>query len=202
MNIIPTHFFVFDVESIGLHGEAFAVAGGVLEVGRLEVGRPGLSDAFCFSIDPDEAGGSASDRQWVETNTPPILLTHNNPAGMRLDFWSHWKRALEKYKPAGGIAMAVECGWPVEARFLAECIDDMPALRKSAGPYPLHEIASFMAAAGMDPMATYDRQTGEELKHHPLHDARQSARLLDQALGKLRINAGAFSKLEGDIFTS
>jgi hypothetical protein len=46
-------------------------------------------------------------------------------------------------------------------------------------------FGAFMVAAGMDPMATYDRLPTEP-QHDPLGDARQSARLLMQALGRLR----------------
>jgi hypothetical protein len=56
---------------------------------------------------------------------------------------------------------------------------------RQLGPYPLHEIASFMTAAGMDPMATYARLPDELPKHHPLADARQSARLLWLAVSRI-----------------
>ena len=48
-----------------------------------------------------------------------------------------------------------------------------------------HEIASFMQAADMDPMATYEREESEKPAHEPLADARQSARLLATALRSL-----------------
>ncbi len=79
--------------------------------------------------------------------------------------------------------MAAECLWPVEARFIHDCITD-DAQRLSAAPYPFHEIASVMLASGMDPMATYNRTPSEMPRHNPLADARQSARLLSEALSR------------------
>jgi hypothetical protein len=98
---------------------------------------------------------------------------------VRNGFWRTW---LE-WKSRGAVLVA-DCAWPVEARFLAACVDDNLDARTWDGPYPLHELASFMVAAGMDPMTTYDRLP-DEPQHDPLGDARQSARLLVMALGRL-----------------
>ncbi len=169
-------YFVIDVESVGLHGEAFAVAGGVyLENGAAQ-------KEFCYSCPLEEAKGLESDRVWVKGNVPLIPVTHRTTAGVRSAFWGEWQEAVAAYPE---IVMAAECGWPVEARFLSACVGDDPELRMWKGPYPLHEIASFMAAAGMNPMAKYDRTPSEMPEHYPLGDARQSARLLSEALAKL-----------------
>jgi hypothetical protein len=171
-------FFVFDVESIGLHGQAFAVAGGVYD-------RDGNSlHEFAYHCRPDRADGEFSDREWVAANvtTCEQSIASIYPQGVRTQFWGEWLDAKEKWP---GITMAVECGWPVEARFLNECIDDDRGERNWSGPYPMHEIASIMLAAGMDPMATYERRPNELPAHEPLADARQSARLLGIALKSL-----------------
>lgn len=167
-------FFIFDVESVGLHGDGFAVAGGVyLENGAAQW-------EFCFSIDRANSRGSDDDRAWVSEHIPPIEVTHLNIKLLRTDFWSAWMRAK-----AAGAVMAAECGWPVEARFLTQCIDDDQS-RKWEGPYPLHEIASFMQLAGMDPLKKYERSPSELPEHHPLSDARLSARLLADAFNRAR----------------
>lgn len=171
-----TPFFVFDVESIGLHGEGFAVAGGIY------INGAAMSE-FRYSCPLDEAEGEDDDRDWVKANVPVMEITHRTPNLVRNAFWDQWLKAKDTYP---GIIMAAECGWPVEAGFVARCIyQDMPA-RKWSGPYPFHEIASFMLAAGMDPMATYDRLPSELPKHEPLADARQSARLLAQAIARIQ----------------
>jgi hypothetical protein len=74
------------------------------------------------------------------------------------------------------------CAWPVEARFLAACVDDNPMTHEWSGPYPLHDLASVLMAAGRDPLAKNERLPGELPEHDPLADARQSARLLLAAL--------------------
>lgn len=163
-------FFVFDVESIGLHGEDFAVGGGLyLENGAAQW-------EFRFSCPRETAWGVSDDREWVKNNIPEIEITHSNPVALRTAFWEKWQQAKHQ-----GAVMAAECAWPVEAGFLMSCIRDVPYGGRT-GPYPLHDIASMMLAAGMDPMATYEREPSELPKHDPLADARQSARLMVQAL--------------------
>jgi len=128
----------------------------------------------------EECQGDNSDREWVKANIPALAVTHRGPETMRYQFWENWMKAK-----AEGAVMAADCGWPVEARFVIACIDDDPENRKWNGPYPFMEIASFLAAAGMDPMTKYDRTESEMPVHDPLGDARQSARLLSMALEKL-----------------
>lgn len=169
-------FFVFDVESVGLHGEGFAVAGGVY------LANGAVQWEFCFCCPIDEANGDDEGREWVKNNVPTMEVTHRVPITVRDAFWDEWQKAKAQYND---IIMAVECGWPVEARFLCQVIDDAPEVRQFAGPYPLEEIASYMTAAGMDPMVEYHRTPSELPKHNPLADARQSARLLAQALGRI-----------------
>lgn len=167
-------FFVFDVESVGLHGEAFAVAGGIYINGAAQ-------SEFRFCCPIEEAYGDAEDREWVKANVPVMEITHRNPACVRGAFWVEWEKAKKRYPD---ITMAGECIWPVEAGFVSRCIHEGYG-RKWSGPYPFHEIASVMLAAGMDPMATYEREESEKPAHEPLADARQSARLLATALRSL-----------------
>lgn len=176
MNTPINHpFFVFDVESIGLHGEAFAVAGGIYIDGSAR-------SEFRFCCPQEEASGDENDRAWIKANVPVMEITHRSPTALREAFWQEWERAKRNYP---GITMAGECIWPVEAGFVAACIRQEIADRKWSGPYPFHEIASFMLAAGMDPMATYERGDSELPAHEPLADARQSARLLATALRRI-----------------
>lgn len=163
-------FFIFDVESVGLHGEAFAVAGGVYRNGET------LSEFF-FACSPEDALGEESDRAWVRENIPPLFQNRSCPASVRDSFWREWEAAKTVYP---GILMAGECVWPVETNFLSACA--AVAGCKWGGPYPLHEIASVLLAAGMDPLKTYERLPDELPRHHPLADARLSARLLFSAL--------------------
>jgi hypothetical protein len=167
--------FVFDVESVGLHGEGFAVAGGVYVDGAAQ-------SEFRFCCPPGEAEGSDEDRKWIDANVPAMEITHRGPASVRDAFWTEWEKAKARHPK---IVMAGECIWPVEAGFVAACVCQKLDERKWSGPYPFHEISSVMFAAGMDPMAAYVREESEKPAHEPLADARLSARLLATALRKL-----------------
>lgn len=169
-------FFIFDVESVGLHGEGFAVAGGVY------LANGAVQWEFCYACQVDDAAGYGEDRAWVKANVPVLEITHRQPMGIRDAFWLDWLKAKAQFPD---IVMAAECGWPVEARFLIDCIGDKMEDRRWKGPYPLMEIASYMATAGMDPMAKYQRTPSEMPEHNPMMDARLSARLLSEALTKL-----------------
>ena len=170
---LPSYFLVFDVESVGLHGQGFAVGGVVID----RTGKERLS--FEFHCDPSLARGAPDDLRWVAENVVTGGVEHPSPERVRQAFWEVWRNAQQHFP---GITMVAECAWPVEARFLIDCIADDPITRNWKGPYPLHDVASVMLAKGMDPMATYERQPIELPAHNALADARQSARLLIQAL--------------------
>lgn len=169
-------YFVFDVESVGLHGGAFAVAGCICaDTGAIQSG-------FIFACDMDDVAGSEEDTAWVKTNVPLLPITHRSARGIRDAFWEEWSKAKKQYP---NIRMAADCGWPVEARFLCACIDDERAARRWEGPYPFVEISSIMMAAGMDPMKEYPRTPSEMPKHNPYTDSVQSARLLFEAIERI-----------------
>lgn len=163
-------YFVFDVESVGLHGEAFAVGWVVVSASGKELS---CGKAAC---PPCNAAGADDDRAWVAANIPAMDYDCSTPAEVRAAFWRAWLARPEN------AALVADCSWPVEARFLAACIDVDPVRRRWHGPYPLHEVATARLAAGLDPLATVARLAAEEPKHDPLADARQSARLFLEAL--------------------
>lgn len=166
---------VMDVESVGLHGEGFAVAWVVVD-------RSGATVASAaYSCPTDAATGLPEARLWVgEHVTVPQVGFSRSPSMIRHAFWDAWAYAQKQ-----GATLWADCCWPVEARFLAACVDDRLEERQWEGPYPLHDIATLRLAAGFDPLATVDRLPGELPAHNPLADARQSARLLIEALNKL-----------------
>lgn len=74
MKLSPSQpFFVFDVESIGLHGEGFAVAGGVYLPNGVAQWE------FRLACPIDECAGDDDDRKWVKENIPAIEETHRSP---------------------------------------------------------------------------------------------------------------------------
>lgn len=166
----------FDAESNSLHGEAFAVGAVLL--------NPDGSDAETFYARCPIAGDVDP---WVRDNVLPALAdapeTHATPRAMRDAFWS-WLTARQ-----ADACVVVDCGWPVEAGLLIACVNDDPS-RAFKGPYPMHEVASLLLAAGRDPMASYaDRVLSPEAlaahrKHHPTDDARVSALCARLALAR------------------
>jgi hypothetical protein len=175
-------WMVFDVESIGLHGEGYAVAWVVIDRTGQEL------EARRESCPTDAASGYDSGRNWVRNNCPPLPPTQMTPAQIRQEFWAAWTR----WKARGAMLIA-DCGWPVEARFLAACVDDVRPVQRGGramaegtrdfgGPYPLHELASVMVGAGMNSWERPRRLPEELPEHDPLADARYSARLLALAL--------------------
>lgn len=164
-------YMVFDVESVGLHGEGFAVGYVVVN------GNGERLEENAFACPPDNARGEHKSRLWVMDNVPAMEYSNQTPSGVRNAFWLRWLH----WKAKGALLVA-DCNWPVEARFLAACVDDSTVWREWEGPYPLHDLASILLARKCDPLATNPRLPDEVPEHHPLNDARQSARLLLEAL--------------------
>ena len=203
--------FVFDVESIGLHGVDFAVGYVIFDKGEeVEAGwwSRGLAD--------DRSLGTMEDIAWCYDNIPDEVRHPSDPAFHRIRFWDIYMR--ERGVPIfrnvarpgviedGPHATSktyfwADCAWPVEARFFAAMIDDArrwptdqpdegdgvlrPSPRNWQGPYPLHEIATLRALVGSllpDPVYLPD----ELPIHHPMMDARRSARQLMAYLQRLQ----------------
>jgi hypothetical protein len=171
---MPELFMVFDVESVGLHGDGFAYGFVVIDHDGKVLADGGAS------CDPRHADGDLAGRDWVARNVPSPAMGGGRPRPrvVRDTFWHAWMDWKAK-----GAVLAADCPWPVEARFLIACIDDDPVAREWQGPYPLIDVASVRLAAGLDPLGTADRLPDEMPAHDPLKDARQSARLLIEALG-------------------
>lgn len=166
---------VFDVESVGLHGEAFAVGWVVINLaGDL------ISEGFS-ACNPSYVPGTSEGRDWVEENCH-FEFTTDDPTLVKEAFWSAWLNWKKE-----GTMLAADCAWPVEARFLIRCVDLRNEERQWEGPYPLIDISSVLLAKGMDPLETYPRLSAELPAHNPLCDARQSARILIEALSKQQI---------------
>lgn len=164
-------FMVFDVESIGLHGCDFAVGWVVVNGYGHEVQHGLLACEF------NETFGTPESLKWVKENCPELKATHSCPVEMRDAFWRQW----QDWKVQGALLVS-DCGWPVEARFLIQCIDEHLKIREWQGPYPLHDLASILLSHGKDPLQKFDRKENELPIHNPLADARQSARILIENL--------------------
>ena len=164
----PRFSVVFDVESVGLQGEPFAVAWVVLDMDEhLEI------EAAVHACDSELATGDDSDRRWVAENVPAFDVNCADPAAVRATFsgaWQRW-RSLDAW-------LVADCALPVETNFLSACVRDVGAIAKFAGPYPLLDIATYEALAGVDPPSSAERLPDETPRHHPPSDARCMARRL------------------------
>ncbi len=168
-------FMVIDVESIGLYGDAFAVAWVVVD------SRSGETlEEVGLACDRNMCSGDPADREWVRQNVPPLEITNGSWRDMLHSFWRAWRKWAEQ-----GVAMVVDCGYPVETNFLSDVVVSDRENRKWLAPYPLYDLASILLAAGVDPREAFDRRENELPRHDPLADARQSARILLEVLGRL-----------------
>ena len=167
----PSLFMVFDVESIGLHGEGFAVAWVVVNREGERLGEG------CMACDPGICFGTDESRLWVAEHVPTLEITSPNPSHLRNSFWGIWRMWADR-----GAVLFADCAWPVEANFLSECVKQDHEEREWQGPYPLHDLASVLLALGADALAVNERLPDELPAHHPLMDARQSARQLVECL--------------------
>ncbi len=191
-------FLVFDCETIGIHGEAYAVGYTLIDRHGKLVEVEGVRSEDWWSCPPEVAMGAsyapsteggkrqeAEDRQWGADNVPAEVrtqITCNYPTDVRERFWKVWIALKQHF--GDRLIMAAECTWPVEAAFLSNTIaDDPDCARHWEGPHPVLDISGVCLAAGMDPCGWYER-SADEPAHHPLGDSRQSARLLLEALDR------------------
>ena len=131
MNILS-----FDVESNGLHGEAFAVAGVVINDAGHTSSQIVLRCPIIGLVDP-----------WVNDNVlepmANIAQTHPEASSMRTAFWA-W------FIPAQANSQLVVCAnpYPVEARFLIQCQEDDLPNRQLNHPFPLYDLSSMLLTLG------------------------------------------------------
>lgn len=172
------YYMVMDVESVGLHGPAFWVGYVVVDPeGHEHDSNSIYFDPSLFSV----MWYDAEDMDWVKKNiakpNPNKVTIAGSTRSMRDIFWSDWMKWRNREA-----WLAADVAWPVEGHFLNQCIKDDEPGRKWLAPYPLIDVASVRLAKGLDPLATNHRFENELPQHDPLADARQSARLLLEAL--------------------
>ena len=161
----------FDVESNGLHGEAFAV-GAVIVDGKGEV-----LEEFQARCPLPESLDS-----WVKEHVlPPIkdmAVTHQDQKSMRTSFWNWYITSK------ANATHVLACNpYPVEARFLIACQEDDLTARYFEHPFPFLDLGTLYIKYG----ATTSEQRNElvteasagtpNLEHHPRFDAWVAARV-------------------------
>lgn len=145
----------FDVEANGLHGQAFAVAGVLMdETGTVIsefVGRCPIEG----EVDP-----------WVAKNVLPqmkgIPQRYKNAKNLRTAFWRWYKKAK-----AQADFVVAENPYPVEAGFLLACQHDALSSRYWEHPFPLIDIGTVFFEKGYRQPQARERFTAEAVGDNP-----------------------------------
>lgn len=171
-------YFVWDAESIGLYGEGFAYGYVVIEMD--ERGGYETLEEGGLCCPPVNAAGLHEDRMWVAENVKTHGLEEvTTPMMVRERFWEVWQRWR------GEATMVADCPVPVEANFLEACVRQGNIVKRAwKGAYPFLDVGSVRHAVGLSATESCERLDNEKPEHHPLMDARQSARLLVEALNR------------------
>jgi len=166
-----TKILCFDLETNGLHGEAFAVGAVVMDAhGKVHDQFTGLTE-IVGQVD-----------EWVEKNVLPSIqnmeVTHSNYRDLREAFWKWFLQAEE-----GSDYVLVSNGYPVEYRYLLKCQEENLEERYWQHPFPILDLFSLTIQAGNVASIKAKLRSEEEgmLLHNPLHDAIVSAKVAFEA---------------------
>jgi hypothetical protein len=172
----------FDVESNGLQGDAFAVAGLLIDENRNILTQLVVRTAILGPVDP-----------WVSANVlgpmSSILESAPNAKTMRDEFWAWYLLA----KAQADIIVAAN-PYPVEARFLIDCQNDDVLARGSDHPFPFYDLSSMLYTLGYTTPATRREFVAEAVgqasgdPHNPLWDAQATALAALQAIKSLSVS--------------
>lgn len=172
---IPFPWLVFDVESVGLFGDPFAVGWVIIDKDGKEIQSDWKGCSY------RKVSGTKKDFEWCFLNIPKEVRMGNMNTTLQrkndiLDIYYHFGAILTIHGPRCSIIS--DCPFPVESKFL---LNVEKYNSNFISPYPLYDVATALAVLGKDPTANYPRRANEPL-HHPLGDARQSARILYETI--------------------
>ncbi len=164
--------FCVDAETDGLYGPVWAIGAVVLDDGE-------VAHAFRAQIDPSVVAD-----EWTRANVVPVvdLPLFASRADLLEAFWAFWVT-----HSADAICVA-DVGAPVEAGLFRACVERDLEARRWEGPYPLHELATALLAAGVDPDVDRRAFCGRPdlTPHDPADDALASALCWQRAVGVRR----------------
>lgn len=166
---MPKHF-IFDVESIGLLGEAFAF-GAVL--GEIKQGEFIETQSWLHSCSKDTAVGFgsaesvAADHKWLSQNVPELKITCSTPFELRTQFAKILRGLLPPHDAA---STRFWCDWshPVDVPFVRDVM-------RQEGWISIPGIDDINTLIRMVRLPALNRL---HIEHDPLADARHSARRL------------------------
>ena len=132
-----TKLLSFDLETNGLHGQAFAIGALVMD------GRGKIYEQFTARC---PIKGELD--QWVKDNVLPAITdmnqSHDSYEQMREAFWSWYMRNEQNSD-----YVIVSNGYPVEYRFLIDCQQAKIDERYWQHPFPLIELSSLLLGKGI-----------------------------------------------------
>jgi hypothetical protein len=174
--LLTRPLFIFDVESVGLYGEDFAVAWEVVRWDAQARSFTRLETHFLYT-EEKWAEGLEPNHAWVRENVSYGGGTYVvSQYVLRELFWASWL----SWKAQGAVACA-EVPFPVEASFLRRCVENQLEAREWEAPYPLIDIRSITALC-RDEISHAQILPEEVPVHNPLCDVRHSTRQLREAL--------------------
>lgn len=168
-----------DVESNGLYGQPFCVGAIEMDWGGRVIGK------YIDRCPIDEV-----EDDWVKENVLPQItdIEENQPSleALEISFRGWLARAVESHWRKGAKPIIlVDIGFPVDQSFLYGVFKSIrhkdPDIVKELSPYPLYDLGSILAGAGLDPDVSRGdfsrelRPSGRMGTHHPLTDAELSA---------------------------
>lgn len=170
-----TKLLCFDIESNGLHGEAFAVAAVVMNADGKVLDKFESRVKITGQVD-----------SWVEKNVLPAIkdmpITHGSYKALREAFW-RWYLAAEKQADY----VLVSNGYPVEYRFLLQCQEADLEERYWQHPFPIIDLFSLLllveGLGGKGRLIDDIIREGNFKRHDPLDDAKITALVAFRAFG-------------------
>jgi hypothetical protein len=172
--------FSIDAETMGLYGEPFAIGYIVTDLEGNELEGNYIACPF------EKAQGLESNKKWVAANVLPNLpkeTDFDDPHSLCEALYEIWLNMKQKYEE---ILVIGDCHYPVETQLFERTILWKEDVRQWTGPFPFHEVDTALLIAGID-REQYPRNELELPEHHPLKDARYSARLFCLALKKTEL---------------
>lgn len=163
-----TKLLSFDLETNGLHGDAFAIGAVLMDM----TGK--IHDKFTART---KIVGQVD--AWVEKNVIPAIkdmpVTHKTYKDLRETFWEWYLKAEAKSD-----YVLVSNGYPVEYRFLLRCQEENLAKRYWQHPFPILDLTSLLLTVGEDPsdkskLINQILQSNKLFRHNPLDDAKITA---------------------------
>ena len=154
-----TKILSFDLETNGLHGQAFAVGAVVVDA------KGQVLDKF---IGRTEISGRVDD--WVKENVLPVIedmpVNYKSYDELKETFWQWYLNTMDESD-----YILVNNGYPVEYRFLLDCQEVDIDERYWQHPFPILDLTSLLVAMGEKPNDFAEEFLHKRKAHNPLDDA-------------------------------